>query len=479
MYSYPEGKYGPPLLREQPFFIASFGIFLAVLGYIKMEWRHKSAINYHLNTNPSFFKLAVNKFSIMLPRLAYVFLYSIGLLGVENIVLVPHTWLLYSLFVGSFRSLRRGSHSFWEFIDFRMFYHLAWAGASLLLLYSLVEIIVEYVFGRCFHLCRGLRAPNSVLLAGLQSPRTAVRNQALLELRHVTMNESVWRSSLFRDFIGEEAASKVLCRFFIKTLKDYSSHLQVLNEDLKMFSTEFERLSGDGYGAANVEKAAASASNIFSPRRRNILESILDTSEKLSRQASPPKAASIKTVPDILEIKARPLPPSTVPTEPTVAKPKYANKYVRLTVAMFGRFARYFPARVYASLSCEIIKSWWLGNEESIIWLLDALASFIVASYDEDCHGQVQFLLNDILLALSELLEDLSQFGQLPQLNGRRMLDDLFGNNPSPTEHHVRRISASTLSTLEMIVEKFSESLDQLKISPVTREKLRNLGLLL
>jgi hypothetical protein len=102
-----------------------------------------------------------------------------------------------------------------------------------------------------------------------------------------------------------------------------------------------------------------------------------------------------------------------------------------------------------------------------------------VASYDEDCHGQVQFLLNDILLALSELLEDLSQFGQLPQLNGRRMLDDLFGNNPSPTEHHVRRISASALSALEMIVEKFSDSLDQLKISPVTREKLRNLGLLL
>lgn len=471
-------KYGPPLLREQPFFVISFAVFLALVGYVKLEWRQRSSIEYHLDEVPSFIKLAVMRFNSSWQRLLYVFLVSYLLLFVENLALVPHTWVGYSMFIGIFHTIRRGPHSFWEFLDFRLAYHLVWFGASLLFLFLSVEIIVESLFGRCFHLCRGLRAPNAILLAGLQSRKIAVRGQALLELRHLTTHESIWRTSLFRDFIGEDASSRLLCQYFVNHITEFSSHLRLLNEDLKKFSQEFVEMCDESRPVRATAK-----DEIFSPRKMNILEQILDKGEKLSRPSTPPKEDNkSKLLPDILEVK-----PRIIPTEnqlPSSSTPlrtlEYHNGYVRLILVLFGRFAKFFPGRVYAGFACEIVKSWWLGDVEMMIWTVDALSAFVVASYDEDCHGQVQFVMNDILYSLSELLQVLSRFEQLPVINGRRMLDDLFGaTKPSPTENQVRRVSARTMSALESILDKFADSMDQLRITTQTKEIIRELGLVL
>lgn len=474
------------VLRHEPFYLISFGVMLAVVAYFKMVWRHRPT-TYHVQDEPSLLHLAKERFATALPRLSNIFLYSFGFLVVERLIIGRLPVLVLAKL---FPTLHSPVASRWPFIEFildvRFFYHLVWAAASLLVLYIAIDIAVEYMFGRSFHLCESSAAtranPTVVLLDGLQSGRAAVRSQAVLELRSLLINEPMWRAALFRDFVGEEAASRLLCKHLVAMLEKYRSSIDLMNKDLKLLSQQItERFTGQtGFRGASLP----ADSSIFSPRRRNIIEKVVLGSESSANAGTDTSSATATAtrpaVPDILEIKAQPRTSSLSRGSGSLTSQiLYHNRYLDLVAFVFGRFIRSFPARVYGGLACEIIKSACLADEQLVIWIIDALGHLVVASYDEDTHGQVQFVMDEVLGVLIDLHISLEEFTFLPHLNNRRLLDDLFGPSASPTERRAHVISTASLAALETIFEKFADSLTQLKISGETRGKLRTVGLTL
>lgn len=498
-YAYPEGKYGPPLLRAEPFHIISFGVVLAVVGFFKMVWRHRNAIIYHVDVeeSPRLAQLAWDRLRVSATRTLSILGVSFALLYGQNLVMMPLPYLIYALVVGSFQAIRRSSFTFFEYVtDLRLAYNLLWAGCALLLLHTVIESIVEFYFGRCFKICQGTVAtranPTPYLLEGLRSGKTAVQSQAILELRYMLFQEPLWRASLFTDFIGEEACSRTVCNHLIKLVRDYSRHIATLNGDLRLATTRLDQRSEEEQPPRALPELR-SDSSIFSPRRRNIIESILSPTPA----ATPRRATSGSKgqdgvggtgIPDFLEIKpssrrqheeatnraVSALQESPAPSE---TRQKYQSQYVQLIILLFARFANSFPGRVYAGFGFELVKSWWLHEEEALIWALDCLSGLVVASYDEDAHGQIQFVLDQVLLALCELHEALQSFIELPRIQGRRLLEDLFGNQASPTERRARQVELSAIGVIESIVDKFTDSLGQISISPETKGKMDRLGI--
>lgn len=471
-------------MKEQPFYLFAFAAFLAVFGYAKLVWRYKSAIVYHLEESPSFLDLVINRINKSMTRLGNILAFSFVATFIWSLIFMVPSYNLYAKWISFFHPVRRSTHSFWEFLDVRLFYHLFWMGVILLVLYTLVEVFVEYHFGCCFHICKGIRNSDVILLDGLKSPKPAIRNQALLELRFLLHNDSQWRETLFHDFVGEEAISRSLCRFFIRVIQEYSSHFMNINEDFKLFSERFAESAGTQRFSEEFKQENLTKTNaVFSPHRKNIVERILEplSEDNSSKHSSSTFAGKTQKIPEILEVKPHSgekhvhfMPAFKAETR---EQKRFRNKYLQLTLFVFGQFANTYPGKIYSSMACEMIKSWCLNQEEPIFWLLDSLTTLIVASYDEDIHGQVQFEINDILKSLAELVEQLNKFDLEPHINGRRMLDDLFGNSPSPTEKRTRELVDATINCLETILEKFGDSIGQLKLDPLTTTKLRVLGL--
>ena len=462
---------------------------LEVVGLIRPVWHHRRA-KPAAEEFPSVVAFGVEMFRLGARRSLNSLGGSFALLFAESAVLMPHTYALYALFVGTIHTVRRIPHSFHEFLDIRMLYHLVWAGLALAVLHTWVEIVVVYFFERCFHLCQGSPQATSLLLSGLQSERTGVKRQAIRELEYSAENEIAWRASFFEDFVGEEAASQVLCKLIVGLLNKYKARIELINADLSLFSREYGQVVlGEAVPEAAVPFGEAA---IFSPRRRNVFENVLGGIQaRMDLKPAEPKTATKESaIPDVFNIKqqkqkegTKPIAGETGNAAPTATRIKalqFSNEPgLKIILAALGRFNSY-PARVFAGIAMELIKSRWLGEEDALIWLVDALGSLVVASYDEDTHGQVQFVLDDVFLSLAGLVGALRTFEELPRLaDGRRVAEDLFGTLPSPVEIHARRLRNAAMAALETIVEKFADSLNQLKLGTATRNKLREIGIVI
>lgn len=458
-----------------PLYLGAFSFCFAAVAYFRMVWRHRH-ITYHVQEEPKFWSLARYRFAAAAPYMGQTLLYSFGLYVVVMLIVGRLPVLLATKLLPGSRFV---DYRFFEFIlDIRFFYHLNWAAVSLLAMYTTIGVIIEYIFGRSFRICESSAAsqanPTIMLLGGLKSDRAAVSSQAVLELRSLLINEPLWRAALFRDFVGEEAASRILCTRLVNMLGTYKSSIDVMNKDLQFLS---QQLTDRCNGQATDKAVPLPADNgIFSPRRRNVIEKILIPDSAVAPSGSLLSKESRPSIPDILEIKSQPKGLSLCKTS-AVSRILYHNRYLDLVAFVFGRFIRSFPARVYAGLSCEIIKSTCLTDEQLVIWVIDALGHLVVASYDEDTHGQVQFVMDNVLGILIDLHMALEEFIFLPHINNKRLIDDLFGSTASPTERRARVVSTAALAALETIFDKFTDSLTQLKISGETREKLRAVGL--
>jgi hypothetical protein len=298
-------------------------------------------------------------------------------------------------------------------------------------------------------------------------------------------DEPEWRVSFFEDFIGEEAASQVLCKLVVGMLQRYSSYINLINADLSLFSREYSQMMASAGINGNLTKVSSEVeAGIFSPRRKNIFESVLGKVQAKvdlapATSSSGTTTSKMNAIPDVLEIKhAKKQIADTTSTTPRA--PQFVNEPgLKMILAAMSRFNSY-PTRVFAGIAMELIKSRWLGEEEPFVWLIDALATLVVASYEEDSHGQVQFVLDDIFATLAGLVQSMRIFEESPKLDdGRRVAEDLFGTLPSPVEVHARRLGNAAMAALESIIDRFADSLSQIKITPTTREKIRELGIVL
>lgn len=470
-------------MREQPFYLASFSVFLGIVGYVFCLTR--AAIFYHADGQPKIIQLVIKRFTSAYPRIVRTVGIAFGILSVESLFFPPHTLILYMLSIGSVHSARKTIHSFWEFVDFQLFYHLLWVGTALGCIFLIMEVIIEYIFGCSYHICLQVANPNVALLEGLYSTKSAVRNQALLELRNFLLNEPLWRESLFREFIGDETVSTILCNILIRLLREYQEDMAMLNVNLKVFSRDFEKRLATKNGSGGDGGQKSGELQIFSPQRKSFLDDFL---RPIKERSPDKKIESFATfgknpVPDILEL--RPLGSDVSKTStwnaPVIKKPepKIMNQHLRLISLVCGQFAGSLFGRFYAAAACERIKAAVIGSEEPILWLVTCVGALIGASYEEDIRGRVQFALNDLLGSLLDLLDTLDLLDKLPSLNDRPMREDLSHNAkmpPSLAERRIKHITEQIMITLEDVIDKFADSLDQLKLDVTVRTSLRRMG---
>lgn len=536
-YTYPEGKYGPPLIREQPFYLHSFALWYGLATYW-LAAPSGTGLRYWLDGRPpGLGQLIVRRVQSLGPRLGRATAWAAGALCLENLFGAPLTLLVYASFVGTLHPLRRPVHPFGgHLLSPSLWWHLAWMalGAGCLLLAC--DMFIEHCFGRCFHLCRGVPDSNGVLVGGLKSDRPMVRQQALLELRHLLLNEPFWRESLYREFLGEEALSRLIGRIFVEHLRQCAEHLGQLNDDLRIFSVVFETAATAGspadgapdrstaFGSAPPPSAvllAASPAPAGGGATKGLLARLLErvtgmgtvprpeSSSPSSMAATggwPAEGHGKRVVPDVLEITRRrrpgglggeeggwqqqqPVPSSSTTTmaggaggdlrvrsSPTTTTVLPRNKYLQLTLLLLRPFASTGQAQAYAALACERIKAHWgvaaSGGEEALLWLLQALCALITTSYDEDVHGQVQFALNDLLGALLDVWSALDTFSTWPRLRGQPLGRGWLGAAPLPTERRANHLLGAIEGVLEIINVKFADSLDQLKLEVGIRERL-------
>lgn len=287
-YTYPEGKYGPPLIREQPFYLHSFALWYGLTTYWLVA-PSGPGLRYWIDGRPpGLVELILRRIRSLGPRLGRAMAWAAGALCLENLFGAPLTLLAYTALVGTLHPLRRPVHPFGgHLLSPPLWWHLAWMalGAGCLLLAC--DVFIEHCFGRCFHLCRGVPDSNGVLVGGLKSDRPMVRQQALLELRHLLLNEPFWRESLYREFLGEEALSRLIGRIFVEHLRQFAEHLGHLNDDLRTFSAAFE--------AAAVTIVTGSVSSDGAKDRSEIPSSTFASSSVLLAAATGGRTKGILT----------------------------------------------------------------------------------------------------------------------------------------------------------------------------------------
>ncbi len=543
IHAHPEGKYGPPLLREQPFILLSFALYAGLAAYLRCVWRYKNVIVHHMDpkTAPSFGHLALRlRLPHTLRRILDVVAITWAVVLVENFTTGPLAYLLYGALTtalmgaggGSHRhdqGIRAPAHSPWEMLDAPLLWHLAWCGAFVATLFAFTEVAVEYFFGQPFNICQRARLanPNPVLLHSLQSPRVAIKNEAIIELHQLLRSEPAWRQSLFVDFYTDDVAvSRLLAQFFAENVTAFTRHIVLLNNDLAVFSKEFDRriaaasaptakvgappfsplpgLSGRADMSLGGALGAA-PSSIFSPKSKTLFESLIDPllekgapvtdaprgpdegrpSSFASGQSQGRAAVASFGLPSVFRVQRGDSPVVTSsgggaqPEGSLVHGHAFASRHLKLAALCLSRTAPTLPGQVYGALACEIVKSWWLHQDEPFIWLLESLAAFVVASYEEDRHGQVQLCLDALITALLDLAQALATFEALPAIDGGaiRLTSRIFATQESPTEARSHRIRACAIGALEDILERFADCIDEVKLGGETRERLRNFDL--
>lgn len=607
-YTFPEGRYGPPLLRQQPFILCSWALLTGLIACWRNAIQHRGRILFRDESHVNVLGLALNRLPCILRRLRYAIFTSVVLFSIELLVLgSPSALLAYATYLKLYSSVRIPQSAPIEtLLDAHLWWHLFWSGLSSVLVTCAVEICIEFWFGRPFGICAASVLSkdeiSTAILSGMRSERSAVRMQTILELRESFKSDVQVRESIYNTFViwdpmsrdfrntsapeAEEAAvGRVLCDLMVNQLISLSEHLEKLNEDLLQFGNQLfcSKSSGPNSnmstGSPNTRPSVTPMTkSIFTTSKKKTLLDRLFLESSVGVSSEKSDASKTKTVvsqtlpvinggdgrlpsvstanssskdqnatmsdkkqqnfPQILMIPKKIVDGNLLQASLPRVNRNLENGYLRVTFAVLGPVSGTFPAQIYAALVCEIIKSWHLGDEEQVCWILDSIVALLISSYDEDPYGQTCQALDGVLSCLCRLLNCLSSFERLPLIPPRTVINDdvdnqtdpleseessnmanytrmgapsftvgdgesstirqagcesfiadgargsplaerLFGMEPSPTERRTHRLIQHTERALEVILCRFMDTLDSVRLSPATREGLRAMGILI
>lgn len=476
--SYPEGRYGPPLVREQ--FVASiaFAVLLGCLGFIpngllpasktvtsnifcKMEGvsvenEIQGSLRNLLGFLPVTFGTALVGYAVMM-----------------NIFGQPILKIA-SFLISWFIPLRPTFHSFWNCFEGRLLYHFCWVLVSVSVLWEIVNLCIGLIFGNSFDVSRHSANPTLCLINGLSgsSKHPLVQGQAAFELYQILAKNPARRTKFYNDFLADDdtPVSKVLADWLNNygngLMKELKGDIKILN-DLQEALLAYGNKSKQSFTTIEPRHLKLSSSKIFASKPKSLFTKYFSPflrSESLEsvNEIIPSSNASPK-MPEILSIKTShfELKPAETSKRQTVEKSLLAEYLPKIIELPFGSYL--------LSLMIQYIRCrHFIDQQQRLIILIQNLKNFMIHSYDEDKLGQVQMSFDKLMKLLLDIPIAVIDLYSIPQASD--LIPDL-AMSPENQEMFEKVIQEAYDAVLA-IEGKFQDCWDQVKLSKSTLEQL-------
>jgi len=465
MLTFPEGRYGPPMIREEFVILNVFFLLFGVVEYL-IDLINPPERYVTIDSRKDYLKTkGLRLLSLSLVKLGV----SLIAMLFTELVFGGFTMNVFNAVTGLFISLRPSFHSFSSLLNFSLFYHCVWISLSQLFIFSMIHIAVECLFGTCFHLT--VQGQEETLLSGLKtsSVRQSIQAQAYLEFYEIVTKDPSQRFHLMNQFIGEVPMSKQVCHTFIDKLQ----HLfHAIDKDVKILRSLEQILIARPTPSTVPERIRRGSPDIIKKPSNvcegGIIKTIIRLSGMKAKEEEKEHVNLNPKIPSVLSLKA---PPKEQPlTSPTDKNPSHP------ILKLANPLSQHFLGRFVLSAWILLIKYRHIRRPETIMWVIQGISRFVVASFDEDQHGQVQYCLDPILCSLVDLLTGFEELLHLPAMptSTSSFIEDVFESNTQLIEH----CSNICHQSIQEIVVKFGDALANVNLSPSTRTKLLNHGFL-
>ena len=264
--------------------------------------------------------------------------------------------------------------------------------------WEVVNLVVSLLFANSFQISRRTSSGSTALLLdGLKNaPHPLIREQALFELHQLLMKEPAERQRMFREFVGDTPASRMVVQWLVKTCKE---HNEKIKQDLDLLCQVEAALSSTRASpkAASEEPIVGQDSSIFAQKETTIVGLV----RRFIKPSASRESATVKAeggVPAVLAMKRAALLSIDSAQQPpaSTAKESWLSKHARSLVAWpAGRYFAGFLVQYYRNRTID-------RSCHLLVWVVESLGQLCVVSYEEDSLGQVQFQLD---AAFSVLLE--------------------------------------------------------------------------
>lgn len=481
--SYPEGRYGPPLVREQ--FVASiaFAVLLGILGFIPnglLPANKAASSQVFCKMEGVSVELGIqDSLKRLLEFLPITFGTALIGYGLMMNVFGQTILRIASFFLSSFIPLRPTFHSFWNCFEGRLLYHFCWVLVSVSILWEVVNLCIGLIFGNSFDVSRHSSQPTLCLIDGLtgSSKHPLIQAQAAFELHQILSKNPARRAKLYNDFLPDEdtPVSKVIGNWMINygdnLLKDLKNDVKVLS-DLQEALLAYSNRTKQPVVALEPRQLKLSSSQIFLPRPKSLFSKYLapflrsESTENIAEAAAvlPKEASSAPKMPEILCIKTSRF--EIKPAESTRNKAElrktlmadYLPKIMELPLGpyLMSLFVQYFRCHNFND------------QHQRLIILIQNLKNFLVNSYDEDKLGQVQISFDKLMKLLLEIPIVIIDLYSIPQATD--LVPDL-SMNPE-IQALFEKVIQEAYDAVVAIEEKFHDCWDQVKFSKTTLEQL-------
>lgn len=490
--AYPEGRYGPPLLREQFLGTVVFICVSALIGAVYMAMQPAGSVVLFRQERLSVeqeCRKALSRLCAALPALI-----AASLLGYAVSMAVAGPALLRAsrMVLRQLMPIRPTFHAFRACMEPAALLQFAWCAAGLAVVWEGVGLVIGLLFANAFRIARRSESSSSssltcpLLLDGLQAPQRLVREQALFELHQILMKDPTGRQLIFTEFVGGVPASKLITEWLIAQAKAFNARLE---GDLAILHAVQERVNAlvhvpaeHSHSNGNAVATRPAPIRIFAPQRDTLLSGLL---RRLFGRIHPEPDTDITAAAPSSSRSALPavlaLPPkrlfmdgerSNTQSERSAGRSTWqVGLIVRLSGNGIGRYAagllvQYYRTRAITSdgPDCSLA---------SALRVIECLARLASVSYTEDKLGQVQFLLDALLNQLLATFQALLRLHNAPDLSPEAapLLPEISITEAGDQAFH--RLLRECAAAIDLVGETFAEAMDAQPglLTPETRAR--------
>jgi hypothetical protein len=459
---YPEGRYGPPLLREQFVCSVVFSALSAIAGFIIMAVMPNGCLLFSQErlVVEDEAKAAVTRVATVAPpivgALLVLYLSTMAFAG-------PFLLRLSRLILRQFIPLRPTFHSLRACIEIGALYQFVWCGAALCLAWEGINLIISILFANSFKVSQQSPArPMAVLLDGLeQSGHPLIQEQAVFELHQMLMKDPAEREKLFSEFVADVPASKLVSEWLVRRAKKIN---EALAKDLALLrgveaALETDHRDEEPCPAPTSRRCSSGSASIFIVKPESFLSGFVKRLFHHSSAVAVAPLASSNTpgLPEILKLRTSHVvrPVEEAKAGPAGVQASWLSRNVwAMTDYTAGKYLAGFIVQYYRTRSV-------LQRDNITVWVIQSLARLASVSLTEDRHGQVQFALDQMLAVLLEtffLLLDLHNCPRLDSPISQARLVELALSDDG--DHAFHRLLHEASAAIEEIRTGFEGALE-------------------
>ncbi len=403
---YPEGKYGPPLIREQFVGILVCSLISGLLGAVNIGWLsdiHVLSSQERLNVEEHV-KFAIGRVISLVPLITGVALLSyMFVMGAYGSIMLRTL----RMFLKHFIPLRPTFHSFRTCVEPRLLYHLVWCCIGQVILWEGLSLVVNLIFANSFRVSKKTSRPMQTLLDGLKnSKHKLIQRQAIFELHQILMKDPEERQLLFTEFIDGKTVSREITEWLISRLKSITDDIKL---DMNILHEVATILNSNDTEVRPAMEPRRSVQSIFASRPESFINGIARMF--FPKPSTEPVIIHEPRVPAALLFRSKVVPQVEAEQEQKVVQLTWLSRHS-------ANFSQTTLGRLILGLSVQYYRSRHiLECETSCTWIVEALSRLSVVSYDEDKYGQVQFCLDPLLGSILDSFFILLELHSSPRLN--------------------------------------------------------------